>query len=172
MTDSVVVVEQTTPIVQVTYPAAGVVEVTRSEFGVEIENDCDVVVIGDASNVVEVGADERVETAEVNVVVEVAETGVEVVSVGVQGPTAEDIVKYQEATDIEIVGDITTIWKGEALPGLLHVSAVWRIRRIVVDDAADCTYTTTWANGDAAFDKIWEATPGDELYKTYDFDPN
>jgi hypothetical protein len=176
MTESVVVVQNTTPVVQITNPSQGVVEVLRSEFGVEVTNVCDVVVVGDTPTSVEVGGTESIETTVVNVVVEVADTGVSVVSVGEQGPSSEDLVKYQEVSDVEVTGngpnEITTIWKGEALPGVLHTAAQWRIRKITVETGRDGDATIHWANGSAAFDKVWEAVPDDEFYKTYDFDPN
>lgn len=178
MTESVVVIENTTPVVQVTYPSQGVVEIARSEFGVEITNVCDVVVVGDTPTSVEVGDSETVETTVVNVVVEVADTGVNVVSVGEQGPTSEDFVKYQDVqdtviTDPDTVDEVTTIYCGEALPGSNHNQAVWRIRRQVSQTGQDdLDIRTTWAGGSAAFDKVWETTPGDELYKSYDYEPN
>ena len=175
MTESVVIVQVTTPIVQITNPAQGVVEVQQNDFSVSIENVCDVAVITEGATVVEVGDVSEVAAQIVEVVVEVADTGFEVVEVGVQGPAAEDIVKLQEVSDTVVTGsgptEVTTIYKGEAQPGQLKSAATWRIRAIIIASGADCDHTLNWADGTAAFEKVWEAIPGDELYKTYDYTP-
>jgi hypothetical protein len=176
MTENVVIVQTTTPIVQILSPAQGVVEVQQNAFNVEIDGVCDVAVIAEGATVVEVGDAAEVAAQIVEVVVEVTDTGFDVVEVGNQGPAAEDIVKLQEVSDVEVTGngpaEITTIWKGEAQPGQLHTQAVWRVRKIIVETGADGDATVHWADGTAAFTKVWEATPGDALYKSYDFDPN
>jgi hypothetical protein len=176
MTESVVIVQVTTPVVQITNPAQGVVEIQQNAFDVSLSNVCDVAVVTEGATVVEVGDVSEVAAQVVNVVVEVADTSFEVVEVGEQGPAAEDIVKLQEVSDVEVTGngpaEITTIWKGEAQPGQLHTQAVWRVRKIIVETGADGDATVHWADGTAAFTKVWEATPGDALYKSYDFDPN
>lgn len=46
----------------------------------------------------------------------------------------------------------STIYVGEALPGTGLGTAAWRIKRIV-DNSGDLT--TTWADGDANFDNVW-----------------
>lgn len=176
MTANVVIVQETTPIVQVTSPSQGVVEVQQDNFSVSLEGVCDVAVTGNEPSVVEISGGDSASPTVVEVVVEIADNSFEVVSVGEQGPASEDLVKLQEVSDVEVTGngpaEITTIWKGEADPGVLHTAALWRIRKIIVETGMDGDATVHWANGSAAFNRVWEATPGDELYKTYDFDPN
>jgi len=49
--------------------------------------------------------------------------------------------------------DATTSYLGEALPGSAGSAAVWRIRKLTI---AGSDVATTWADGNAAFSKIWD----------------
>jgi ABC-type phosphate/phosphonate transport system substrate-binding protein len=74
---------------------------------------------------------------------------------GVQGDpgTSEDDVPYAKRIDAVSSGTDNIYYKGEAVPGTLESAAGWRIRKVVVENDDDVT--ETWANGTAAFDKIW-----------------
>lgn len=50
--------------------------------------------------------------------------------------------------------DATTGYVGEALPGTATSAAGWRIKKMVF--GADGDVMTTFADGDAAFDNIWD----------------
>lgn len=80
--------------------------------------------------------------------------------IGIQGPAGppginEDDIVY--AKRIDWISD-TVLYRGEADVGSASSSAVWRIRRITLGDDDDVT--EEWANGDAAFDKIWDNRAG------------
>ena len=63
---------------------------------------------------------------------------------------AELEVQYDRLIDVE--GVFTYI--GEAEPGTDRTLALWRIKR--VEDFVDGDVEILWANGSAAFDKIWD----------------
>lgn len=50
--------------------------------------------------------------------------------------------------------DATTGYLGEAIPGSSSADAVWRIKKLVFGTDGDVT--TTFADGNAAFDNIWD----------------
>ncbi len=56
---------------------------------------------------------------------------------------------YQK--EVDFVGS-DVIYKGEAAPGSLISANVWRIKKIqfIAEDISE-----KWANGSAAFDKVW-----------------
>lgn len=70
---------------------------------------------------------------------------------GPAGPPggSEEVATYQK--EIDFVGS-DVIYKGEAAPGSLISANVWRIKKIqfVAEDISE-----KWANGSAAFDKVW-----------------
>lgn len=68
---------------------------------------------------------------------------------GAPGISEEDMV-YSKRIDFTTE---STLYKGEALVGSLEVSAVWRIRYIVIGNDGDVS--ETWASGNANFDKVW-----------------
>lgn len=76
---------------------------------------------------------------------------------GPQGPTGlvEDEIVYSKRVDfIGIVGTDEVLYRAEAAPGTTESQAFWRIRKILLAEA-DGDVTETWADGTAAFDKIW-----------------
>ena len=50
----------------------------------------------------------------------------------------------------------TLIYRAEADPGTATSAAAWRIRRIIIDNASKGDVSTTWADGNANFDNIWD----------------
>lgn len=77
---------------------------------------------------------------------------IEVLEVGVQGPSGgEDEMPL--AKRVDFVTDLL-IYRGEALPGALDASAVWRIRRLTL--GLDDDVTEEWADGSADFNQIWD----------------
>lgn len=93
------------------------------------------------------------------VVVEVQAPTVTEVVVAVPGPPGppgpagpgggEEMASYQK--EVDFVGS-DVIYKGEAAPGSVGTAPVWRIKKIqfVGEDISE-----KWANGTAAFDKVW-----------------
>ncbi len=65
---------------------------------------------------------------------------------------AEDDIVYSKRIDF-INED--QLYRGEAAVGSTTNSGVWRIRKIVM--SADGDVAETWANGTAAFDKVWDS---------------
>ena len=64
-----------------------------------------------------------------------------------------------EDTDVAFAGRVDFIndnllYRAEAVPGTADGSNLWRIRKIVI--AVDDDVTTTWADGNANFDNIWD----------------
>lgn len=64
--------------------------------------------------------------------------------------TGEEDVSYSKRIDFINEGEL---YRAEAVPGSLESADVWRIRKIVL--ASDGDVVETWADGTAAFDKIW-----------------
>jgi len=64
--------------------------------------------------------------------------------------TSEEDMAYSKRTDF--VGE-DVIYRGEAAVGSNEGTAVWRIRKLVLD--VDGDVAETWAGGTAAFDKAW-----------------
>lgn len=58
----------------------------------------------------------------------------------------------QLALIVDFVGDY--VYKGEATPGSLTSAASWRISRYYINPS-DGDITTTWANGNANFENVW-----------------
>lgn len=90
------------------------------------------------------------------VVVEVQAPTVTEVVVAIPGPPGpagpgggEEMATYQK--EIDFVGN-DVIYKADAVPGSDLSGAVWRIRKLtfVGEDIKE-----RWANGSAAFDKVW-----------------
>lgn len=67
------------------------------------------------------------------------------------GPSIEDYTMYTKLTDF--VND-STLYRGEAVPGSLEASPVWRIRKIIIS-AVDGDIEEKWADGNANFDNVW-----------------
>lgn len=70
--------------------------------------------------------------------------------------------KTWESTDVlakrvDFVGE-DVIYKAEAAAGTLDSAPNWRVRKIVL--GVDGDVTETWANGTAAYDKIWNSRAG------------
>jgi len=61
------------------------------------------------------------------------------------------------ATRVDFITD-NDLYRGEAVPGSLESAPVWRVRYI--ETAADGDVTTTWASGNADFDKRWDNRSG------------
>jgi hypothetical protein len=53
---------------------------------------------------------------------------------------------------VDFVGE-TIIYKGEALAGASEMSAVWRLRKLIL--SVDGDVQELFADGDAEFDNIW-----------------
>lgn len=90
------------------------------------------------------------------IVIDIEAPPVTEVVVGIPGPAGpagpgggDEVATYSKETDF--VGD-NVIYIGEAVPGATHDQAVWRIHEITFlgEDSSD-----RWANGTAAFDKVW-----------------
>jgi len=87
------------------------------------------------------------------VIVEVQAPQVTEIEVGVPGPPGppggEEMPMVQK--EIDFVGP-DVIYRGEAAPGSLLSSPVWRIKKIVFvgEDISE-----KWAGGSALFDKVW-----------------
>ena len=84
-----------------------------------------------------------------------------ILTVGTQGPAgiAEDEMVY--ASRVDFLSD-ELLYRGEAVPGTADGGNLWRIRKIDIA-ASDGDVTTTWANGSASFNKVWD----DRLSYTY-----
>ena len=80
---------------------------------------------------------------------------------------AEEELKLAEILDFVITGsgagEITTLYIGRADPGSAESAAVWSISRSAIESGLDNDTTTTWADGDADFDNVWD----DRLILTY-----
>jgi hypothetical protein len=79
----------------------------------------------------------------------------QVIVAGVTGPpgkpgVVEDDVPYSKRIDFI---DDNNFYKGEAVPGTQETSTLWRISKVEI--ASDSDVTTTWASGNAEFDKAW-----------------
>ena len=64
----------------------------------------------------------------------------------------EELATY--AVRIDEVGSI--IYVGNAAPGALESGAVWRIQRITFTTAGEADADIEWADGNSAFDNIWD----------------
>ncbi len=157
---NVVVVSEVNPVVQISSPDEAVVLIDDAANVVDITCPESVVVIQQNATLVRVTEESTVPITETNVSVLIDEDITQVVSVGEQGPTAEDAVKLAEEIDFVITGagpsEITTIFRGEAATGSITSAAVWRIRKSVVESGVDDDTTVTWADGNALFDNIWD----------------
>ena len=120
-----------------------------------------VVVQPSTTTVVSTSAANRVVTTDnSNTVISTSVEGkiLSVVSAGPQGATGatgaggEDEVAYRKTIDFI---DDDTLYKGEADPGTLKAEALWRIQYIVINPTTGDT-EISWADGTAAFDKIWD----------------
>lgn len=60
-------------------------------------------------------------------------------------------MKYAKLADF-VGSDV--IYKGEAIPGSLTSSPVWRISKVTI--ALDGDVSEQWAGGTAEFNKIWD----------------
>jgi len=82
---------------------------------------------------------------------------------GETGPTGpasgEEDVMY--AKRVDFISD-NLLYKGEAIPGTLDSTSVWRIRKITIA-ASDSDVVETWADGNDNFDNVWN----DRLTYTY-----
>lgn len=80
---------------------------------------------------------------------------------------AEEEVKLAERLDFVITGsgagEITTLYVGRAATGSVDSAAVWSVSRSVIESGLDNDTVTTWADGNADFDNIWD----DRLTLTY-----
>ena len=72
--------------------------------------------------------------------------------VGPQGPAGGEDVPL--AKQIDSIDD-DHIYIGEALPGTALGASGWRIKYIVFTDVAGDDASITWAEGNDAYDKIW-----------------
>jgi len=148
------------------------IAVSKDEFFVVEDSDCNFTVITDNSNQV-VGTLNNTATVDVvdgaTLVSIVAEPttiteapGSAITTIGIQGPTGpqgpigppsvEEEVPF--AKQVNFISD-NLLYRGEADPGTLTSAATWRCRKITID-ATDSDITETWANGDSNFDKIWD----------------
>lgn len=59
------------------------------------------------------------------------------------------------AQQVDFIND-DLLYRGEAVPGTATSAALWRIRRITIDNSGEGDVVTTWAGGTADFDKIWD----------------
>jgi len=66
------------------------------------------------------------------------------------------------AQQVDFIND-DLLYRGEAAPGSATSAAVWRIRKITIDNSGEGDVVTTWAGGTADFDKIYD----DRLGLTY-----
>jgi len=74
-----------------------------------------------------------------------------------------DLVAYIEqeleeemfAEQVDFVGK-TLIYRGEATPGTATSAATWRIRKLDIDNGSNGDVATTWADGNADFDNVWD----------------
>lgn len=115
--------------------------------------------VSDASTTVEVASgNPTILMEDHTTVIEVAQSEAEIVTVGTQGPAGpagpaggEDTVPYSKQVDFI---DDDHFYIGEADPGSASSSAVWRIKYVVI--AGDGDVSTTWADGDALFDNVWD----------------
>lgn len=64
--------------------------------------------------------------------------------------TGEESMVYSKRIDFVSEGEL---YRGEAVPGTPESASLWRIRKVLL--ASDDDVTETWAEGTAAFDKIW-----------------
>lgn len=157
---NVVLVAEVNPVVKISQPQESVVLINDAANVVDITCPETVAVIQQNATLVLVTEELTVPITETNVSVLIEEDITQVVSVGDQGPTAEDAVKLAEEIDFIITGagpsEITTILRGEATPGSITSAAVWRIRRSVIESGVDDDTTLTWADGNALFDNVWD----------------
>jgi len=101
-----------------------------------------------------------VTTIEAPVSVVVDNPVLSVLTVGVQGPAGadgrdgsfEDEIMYTKRVDF-ITDDL--LYRGEADPGTTEDQALWRVRKLVINPV-DGDVTETWADGTAAFTKVWD----------------
>jgi len=87
-----------------------------------------------------------------------------ILTVGTQGPAGAPGLVEEEivyAKRVDFISD-ETLYRGEANPGTLDGANVWRIRKINIA-YIDGDVTETWADGSAAFTKVWD----DRLSYTY-----
>ena len=59
------------------------------------------------------------------------------------------------AQQVDFVGK-TLIYRGEATPGTATSAATWRIRKLDIDNGSNGDVATTWADGNADFDNVWD----------------
>ena len=48
------------------------------------------------------------------------------------------------------------VYRGQAVPGSITSSPVWRIQQIIVDPVVDDKVSIKWANGESTFSNIWD----------------
>lgn len=132
------------PVIQetvlVTEKLAEIIKETLSEYVVVENNNSNTIVVQNSGNIV----------AEVNTT-SVLLTGL----IGPPGVSEEDIMYSKR---IDFITD-NELYRGEALVGSSETSAVWRIRRILINPDV----SEQWASGNANFDKVW----ADRLSLTY-----
>lgn len=75
-------------------------------------------------------------------------------SKGEKGDPAEDDMPYATRVDF-IEGSPEIIYRAEGNAGSVDADAVWRIRRITIQ-SDDGDVVIEWADGDIAFDNIWD----------------
>jgi len=66
------------------------------------------------------------------------------------------------AQQVDFIGN-DLIYRAEADPGSATSAAVWRIRKIDIDNMSQGDIATTWADGNSDFDNVWD----DRLSLTY-----
>ena len=59
------------------------------------------------------------------------------------------------ALQVDFIND-DLLYRGEAAPGTATSAALWRIRKITIDNSGEGDVVTTWAGDTADFDKIWD----------------
>lgn len=59
------------------------------------------------------------------------------------------------AQQVDFIGN-DLIYRAEADPGAATSAAVWRIRKIDIDNPSQGDIATTWADGNANFDNVWD----------------
>lgn len=96
---------------------------------------------------------------DVYVLVAPQETSLLISDVGVQGPPGEEDVPFD--LEIDETSTPNAVYIGQADPGTSVATAGWRIKRILESTGTH----VDWANGTAAFDKVWD----DRL--TYSYGP-
>jgi hypothetical protein len=68
---------------------------------------------------------------------------------------ADELEEEMFAEQVDFVTN-DLIYRGEAAPGTATSAALWRIRRLDIDNASKGDVATTWADGNANFDNVWD----------------